>query len=129
MITRLSVKVPFFDFDYKLKLLDDLKTLGVTDVFSPDTADLSQMTSAPESYIQNALHKADIDFSNDGIRAAAATAVVGGLGAGYKNTFDYEWDVPIEEVELTFDKPFFFIIHDKSSGEVWFTGTVYNPTK
>ena len=129
VITRLSVKVPFFDFDYKLKLLDDLKTLGVTDVFSPDTADLSQMTSVPESYIQNALHKADIDFSNDGIRAAAATAVVGGLGAGYKNTFDYEWDVPIEEVELTFDKPFFFIIHDKSSGEVWFTGTVYNPTK
>lgn len=40
--------------------------------------------------------------------------------------FDYEWEVPIEEIDLTFNKPFLFIIRDKTSGEVWFTGAVYN---
>ena len=25
-------------------------------------------------------------------------------------------------------KPYLYLIRDKASGEVWFTGTVYNPT-
>ena len=129
VLTKISAHIPFFDFDYQLKLRDDLNTLGVTDVFIQDKADLSQMTSTPKSYIQDALHKANIDFSNDGIRAAAATALPGGFGAGGPITFDYEWDIPVEEIDLTFDKSFFFIIRDKATGEVWFTGSVYNPAK
>ena len=35
--------------------------------------------------------------------------------------------VPVEEIDLTFDKPFLFIIRDKETGEVWFAGTVYEP--
>ena len=41
--------------------------------------------------------------------------------------FDYLYDVPVEEIDLTFDKPYIFIIRDKDTGEVWFAGTVYNP--
>lgn len=129
VLTKITAHIPFFDFDYQLNLLNDLQTLGITDVFIPEEADLSQMTSTANSYIQNALHKANIDFSNDGIRAAAATAISGGLGAGGDNRFEYEWDIPVEEIDLTFDKPFFFVIRDKATGEVWFTGSVYNPTK
>jgi len=32
-------------------------------------------------------------------------------------------------IDLTFDKPFMFIIRDKDTQEVWFSGTVYEPTK
>lgn len=127
VITKVSVNVPFFNFNYKLKLLDDLKNLGITDVFLQNKADLSQMTTLPGSYIQDALHKADIDFSNDGIRAAATTALDGGLGAGGKNKFEYDWKVPIEEINLIFNQPFMFVIRDKNTGEIWFTGAVYNP--
>ena len=35
--------------------------------------------------------------------------------------------MPVEEIDLTFDKPYMFIIRDKDTGEVWFAGTVYNP--
>ena len=48
-------------------------------------------------------------------------------GAGGGGGFDYIYDVPVENVDLTFNKPYMFIIRDKSTGEVWFTGTVYNP--
>ena len=41
--------------------------------------------------------------------------------------FDYLYDVPVEKINLDFDKPYMFIIRDKNSGEVWFTGTVYKP--
>ena len=49
----------------------------------------------------------------------------GGAGAGER--FDYLYEVPVEEIDLTFDKPYMYIIMDKDSKEVWFTGTVYNP--
>ena len=63
------------------------------------------------------------DFSNNGIKAAAATQV-GGLGAA-NGGFDYFYEIPVEEIDLTFDKPFMYIIRDKATGEVWFAGTVY----
>ena len=76
------------------------------------------------AYISDVKHKANIEFTQYGIKAAAAT-MMGGAGAA--GAFDYFFEVPYEKVDLTFDKPYMFIIRDKSTGEVWFTGTVYNP--
>ena len=76
-------------------------------------------------YISDAIHKANIEFTQEGIKAAAAT-IMGGKGAGDPES-DYIYDVPIEEIDLTFDKPYLFIIRDKDTGDVWFTGTVYEP--
>lgn len=128
VVTQIEGYIPFFNFDYDLKLKENLKELGVIDVFSSSLADLSRLTSNETAYIQEALHRADIDFSNDGIRAAAATVIVGGRGAGGPD-FVYDWDVPVEKIDMTFNKPFFFIIRDKSTGEIWFTGEVFQPTE
>lgn len=126
VITKIVGHIPFFKYNYKMRMVDDLKELGIKDVFSEDTADLSALSSEPKTYINQAVHQADIEFSNEGIKAVAATALGGGLGSAGP-AFDYLWDVPVEEIDLTFDQPFLYIIRDKSSGEVWFTGTVYNP--
>ena len=74
----------------------------------------------------DAKHKANIEFSNDGIKAAAATAM-GGAGATSGPYFEHLFKVPVKEIDVTFDKPYMYIIRDKSTGEVWFTGTVYEP--
>ena len=84
------------------------------------------MKNSSGEFISKAIHKANIDFSNDGIKASAVT-VVGGMGSASCPTFDYEYEVPVEEIDLTFDKPFMYVIRDKSTGEVWFTGSVYEP--
>jgi len=132
VVTKLTAHIPFFQFAYEVNLIPDLISLGVTDVFSTADADLSGMlndidfSSESRPYIDIAIHKADIDFSNDGIKAAAVTAV-GGRGAAGSIHFDYLWDIPVEEIDLTFDHPFVFFIRDKATGEVWFTGTVYEP--
>ncbi len=126
-ITKLTGQIPVFNFDYELNLINDLKKLGITNVFDGSKADLSKLTSNKGTYIDTALHKANIEFSNTGIRATAATAV-GGYGAADCG-FDYLYKVPVEEINLTFDKPFMFLIRDKATGEIWFTGTVYEPTK
>ncbi len=124
VITEISGYIPMFKFDYELKLVNDLNTLGIKDVFDSDKANLSNLTS-DKAYISNAKHKANIEFSNEGIKAAAATSV-GGAGGGMCG-FDYKFDVLVEKIDLTFANPYMFIIRDKDTGEVWFTGTVYEP--
>lgn len=125
VITKIYGTIPFYSYDGSLKFVEDLSKIGITDVFDADKADLSGIieTEGGNPFVQDAVHKARIDFSNDGIRAGAATGIEGGLGDG--GGFDYIWDVPIEEIDMTFDKPFMYLIRDKNTGEVWFTGAVY----
>lgn len=126
VITNVIGRIPKFDFNYELDLKEDLKKIGITDVFEQGTADLSNLTDVQDSYISSAIHKAKIEFTQDGIKAAAAT-FYGGKGGGAP--YDYFFDVPVEIIDITFDKPYMFLIRDVETGEIWFTGTVYEPKK
>lgn len=126
VITQITGYVPIFNFDYSLSFMDDLKKIGITDVFDINKADLSNITTT-KSVIGSAGHKATIDFSNDGIKAAAAS-YMGGYGAGDCG-YDYFFVPPVEKIDVTFDKPYMFLIMDRSTGNVWFVGTVYSPSK
>ena len=126
VITHVYGEIPMFKFDYKLNLTNDLKKLGITNIFDKDKADLSNLTSE-KAYIGEVSHKTTIEFSNDGIKAAAATTE-GGIGAAGCG-FDYIYKVPVENIDITFNKPYLFFVRDKDTGEVWFTGTVYEPIK
>ena len=124
-ITQIKGNIPFFNYDYELDLMNDLQSLGIKDVFSKK-ANLSKMTKTNDTFILKTVHKANIEFSNEGIKAAAATAMGGGGAAGCYFVYDYE--VPVKVIDMTFDKPYMYIIRDKASGEVWFAGTVYEPS-
>ena len=124
-VTLIEGEIPFFKYEYELNLMEDLKNLGIVDVFDNDKADLSGMLKEGGASIIEAKHKANIEFSNEGIRAAAATEE-GGLG-NIKDGFNYLFEVPTKRIDLTFDKPYMYLIRDKESGEVWFIGTVYEP--
>ena len=135
VITQIDATIPLFKYEGSLNLKDDLEALGIKDVFSEEDADLSGVTKltkangdAHNSFIKVAKHNTTIDFSNEGIKASAATVLGGGIGGGGPH-FEYLWDVPVEKVDLTFDKPFMYLIRDKETGEIWFVGTVYEPTE
>lgn len=124
-LIEITGSIPLFNFKYELNLMNDLKQLGIKQVFDDGKADLSNLTNK-NAYIAKASHKANIEFSNDGIKAAAATGV-GGLGAT-GCWFEHLYEVPVEKIDITFDKPYIFLIRDKESGEIWFTGKVVAPT-
>lgn len=124
VITRITGYIPKFKFEYELDFIEDLKKIGITDVFEEEKAALTKICDDESIYITDAKHKANIEFTQDGIKAAAAT-ILGGGGAG--EYFNYIFDVPVEEIDLTFDKPYMFLIRDKENGETWFVGTVYEP--
>ena len=125
VITKIVGNIPLFKFDYELDLVNDLKELGITDVFDSNKADLSGITDNKGAAINKATHKANIEFSNEGIKAAAVSTLGGFGGAGCG--FVYNYDVPVETIDLTFNNPYLFLIRDKNTGEVWFVGTVYEP--
>ena len=113
----LNITIPRFSFDYNLKLKQDLKNLGITDAFEPG-ADFSNMADTTLC-VDEALHKSNIDFSEKGVKAAAATVIV---------MMEYAVAVSEDEpVEIKIDKPFMYFIRDKKTGEIWFVGTVYEP--
>ncbi|MBR3523488.1 MAG: hypothetical protein IKN87_02245 [Bacilli bacterium] len=124
-ITYIYGSLPIFEYEYELDLINDLNKLGITDIFDDTKADLSKISKMKGLFIDTAVHKATISFSNEGIKAAAATALGGKGAAGCE--FDYFYEPPIEEIDMTFDKPFIYMIVDKDTKEVWFMGTVYEP--
>ena len=124
VVTKITGYIPKFKFEYELNLKKDLQQLGITNIFEEGKANLTGICDDKDTYITDAGHKANIEFTQDGIKAAAATWI-GGAGAG--SFFDYLYDVPVEEIDLTFDKPYMFLIRDKEDGTIWFVGTVYEP--
>lgn len=114
----LEISIPKFSFDYDLELKDDLIELGITDAFNGSLADFSNM-SERELYVSNALHKANIDFSEEGVKAAAVTVIITMNATAITN--------PTKPEEIKIDKPFLYVIRDKNTGEIWFVGTVYEP--
>lgn len=115
---QLWAYIPKFKFDYQLDLVEDLKKVGLTEVFSDD-ADFSPISSEAPISIDAVLHSANIEFYEFGIKAAAVT-VAGGLGgAGSEHP---------DPVIIKINRPFMFVIQDKDNGAIWFTGAVYEPT-
>ena len=115
----LDIFIPRFSFDYELSLNDDLKTLGITDAFDENLADFSNMSIKRPLWVGGALHKANIDFTEKGVKAAAVTVI-----------YMTDESIMINEnkpIEIKIDKPFMYLIKDKKTNEIWFVGTVYEP--
>ena len=118
----LVVNIPKFKFEYSLEgFSSELENLGVIDAFNEEKADFSKMASEP-LYVSQAIHKANIDFSEKGIKAAAITI----FAMLESMALDPDSREP-KILTITFDKPFMFLIRDKNTGEKWFVGTVYEP--
>ena len=111
--------IPKFKFDYTLDFMNDLNALGISKAFSRDDANFSAMASDP-LYVSAAIHKANIDFSEDGIKAAAITVFSMDIASAL------EEDEP-QPIIINIDHPFLFLIRDQETGTVWFAGTVYRP--
>lgn len=114
----IRISIPRFSFDYNLKLKDDLINLGITEAFK-NSADFTGMTNDKAGlHVSDALHKANIEFTEKGIKAAASTVIVMMENAvGNVET----------PKQIKFDKPFLYIIRDKQNGEIFFIGALYEP--
>ncbi|NLO47344.1 MAG: serpin family protein [Clostridiales bacterium] len=112
-----NLAVPKFDVGSDINLSEGLKTLGITDVFSPKDSDFSPMTTDTDDiYLSAAQHAARVKIDEEGCTAAAYTVM---MAAGTAMP-------PDDEVDFVLDRPFIFAITG-ADGLPMFVGIVNNP--
>lgn len=121
-----SVEVYFPRFTIagaKLDLTTVMTSLGMRLAFSDTLANFTTMGRPPDPeqrlYISAAVHEAFVEVNEEGTEAAAATAVLVGLGAG----------APPTPVVFRADHPFLFTIRDTQTNTLLFLGRVNDPTE
>ncbi|XP_076047516.1 leukocyte elastase inhibitor-like [Oratosquilla oratoria] len=113
---KIRIEFPKFKMEQTLqtRLIDTLEAMGLSDIFSLGQADLSGFSTTKALSITDAIHKAVVDINEEGTEAAAATALfdtrIGGLPRARN---------------LSFNRPFVFLIVHKELGLVLFSG-IYN---
>ncbi|UCF20910.1 MAG: serpin family protein [Gemmatimonadota bacterium] len=110
--TATNVLLPKFRLAYELEMSDVLKRMGMGIAFSA-AAEFSKICDEGV-FISRVKHKAFVDVREEGTEAAAATAVE--LKRGLRPTV------------LAVDRPFVFVIRERSSGAILFMGRVADPT-
>jgi len=116
-IRSVEVSFPKFRAESQLSLGEALSKLGMPMAFS-GKADFSGISRNGSLAINQIVHKAFVDVSEQGTEAAAATGLTMSLAAVH---------MPEEVVVFRADHPFLFLIRDTRSGVVLFMGRFANP--
>jgi serpin B len=121
----LSVALPRFKLNTSLDLVGTLKSLGVTNAFvlspGPQSADFSGIDGRRNLSIDQVIHKAVVEVSETGTKAAAAT----GISIG---TITAAAHPPRTPIPFYADHPFHFLIRDRATDSILFLGQVQQPT-
>lgn len=104
----------------EFELSETLKALGMKEAFVKGVADFTGMeenvSRGQSMFIAKVIHKSFVDVHEEGTEAAAATAVLMGMGA-----------VPRTPVPFKADHPFLFLVRHNATGSILFMGRVNDP--
>ncbi|ODS83299.1 MAG: proteinase inhibitor I4 serpin [Cytophagaceae bacterium SCN 52-12] len=114
-VSGLKVGLPKFTLDYEIKLNDILSRMGMSRAFSSS----AQFGAISDAALQVGFVKQNtfLGIDEEGTEAAAVTTigmVLTSAGPGTPRT-------------VIADRPFFFVISEKTSNTVLFTGRIMNP--
>ncbi|CAB3225828.1 unnamed protein product [Arctia plantaginis] len=112
-IEDVDVKLPRFHISTNVVLNKPLNDMGVYDIFQPDLADF-QRVSKDSIFVSAIVHKADIEVTESGTIASAATTA----------TFADRISAPY----FYANRPFLYFVMEKSTTTVIFSGIYSKPT-
>jgi len=110
------IGLPKFRFEFKSQLKKALIEMGMGIAFTEGRADFSRISEKQKLFINRVIHQTFVEVSEKGTEAAAVTVVeVGATSVGPT--------LPI----IVFNRPFLFVISEKSTGTILFMGNVLQP--
>jgi serpin B len=110
--TEVMVLLPKFKIESEFYLGSTLAALGMPLAFSMQ-ADFSGMDASRRLFIDEVIHKAFVEVSEEGTEAAAAT------GVGMRTT-----SMP---PQFEVNRPFLFLVRENSTGTILFIGRINDP--
>lgn len=102
---RVNLSLPKFDIAADRKLNDALKTLGIIDVFDPESAEFSLIQTEDSCWLDSVDHAARVAIDEEGVTAAAYTVMMM-CGAAMP---------PEDEMDFILDRPFLFVITSRDN--------------
>lgn len=112
-----KISLPRFKMTYEKTLNDLLSSMGMADAFNSTIANFSRISTTEGLYISEVKHKTMVEVNEEGTVAAAVTST------GMSTT-----SIQLPQV-INVNKPFVFVISEKSTGAILFTGRIMDPTK
>ena len=117
-LSEVNLSLPKFGYEQATDLSQTLQNMGITDAFDADRADLSGMDGNQDLSVSAVIHKAKIEVSAQGTKAAAATAII------MQCTCVGYYQPPPPPIDFTVDHPFIYLIKDNTTGSTLFMGRV-----
>uniref|UniRef100_A0ACD5W4I7 Uncharacterized protein n=1 Tax=Avena sativa TaxID=4498 RepID=A0ACD5W4I7_AVESA len=113
----ITVRLPKFQIRFDWDLDSDLRLLGLSLPFSPESADLRGICDKNHHGRPTFLHKAVVKVDEDGTEAAAAVTMP-----------SFTSGMQLPPIQFVADHPFTFFIMEERSGLIVFAGHVLDPT-
>lgn len=113
--TVLNLRFPKMNLETEVPLKAELQDLGMSDAWLESEANFEPLTEA-QIWLGAAFHQTKMILDEEGTSAAAATAFVA-----------VDESVPPMPLEVTYNRPFVFMIRDIESQAVLFMGHYVNP--
>ena len=98
----IELAMPKFDVSCQSDLISGMKNLGLTEVFNPNRANFSALTSAPDLFVDKIDHAVRVAVDEEGVLAAAYTVM--DIPAGSPPPTEKD------EIEFVLDRPFLFMV-------------------
>ncbi len=111
---KVSLSIPKFKLSFNTELSYVLKNMGMKTPFSMN-ADFSLIDGTKNLFLSKVIHEAYFDIDENGVEAAAATAVI----ISYKSCYSKPDDLPIR---FNADHPFIYMIVEKNTNTILFMG-------
>ena len=119
---EVTLEIPKFKYEYEEKNVKPvLKDMGMGNAFDDNLADFSRINPNYQLFISDIKHKTFIETNEEGTEAAAVTSVEVG-------TTSVNPDEP-QPVLVQINRPFIYLITEKSSQTILFIGAVNDPTR
>jgi serine protease inhibitor len=112
-----TLVLPKFRVEYSVALGGPLQSLGMKAAFDGSSANFSGI--APGLFISAVQQKTFVEVNEEGTEAAAVTGVEVQLSSVRPRS---------EPFEMIVDRPFLFLIEDRHTEVILFTGIVFDPT-
>lgn len=116
---EVRLTMPRFKMEYKIPLNKILMEMGIRDAFISGRADFSKISKSP-LVVSNVLQKTFLEVNEYGAEGAAVTAITMLKSMAPRPTL---------VKEMTLDRPFVYMIVEKTTQSILFMGKIENPTR
>jgi serpin B len=116
---KVEMEVPKFDLKFDFDASDVFKTEGIKEAFVEGSAKLGRLTQDGSCYVEKVVQSATFSLDEEGVEAAAATAVLTGCrgGGGRRKEVQY----------FTVNRPAMYMVVQKDVDAMLFAALVSHP--